>query len=98
MKRKTLWIIGIVVILLISAGAGAFWWMAQQPLYNPGMVRAGQNLRASLTPPAQPDDPDFWQVEPDIRLYHFSEGCRAQCAGCPRRTWFALPGINGRCG
>jgi len=74
MKRKALIIIGIAVILLMAAGAGAFWWMTQQPLYNPGMVRAGENLRAPLTPPTQPDDPDFWQVEDDIRLYHFSEG------------------------
>jgi proline iminopeptidase len=48
--------------------------MTQQPLYQPGMVSAGQNLRAPLTPPAQSGDPDFWQVEKDIRLYHFSQG------------------------
>jgi proline iminopeptidase len=74
MKRKIWMISGIAVILLLAAGAFGFWWMTQQPLYTPGMVRAGQNLNNPLTPPTQPDDPDYWQVEKDIRLYHFSEG------------------------
>jgi proline iminopeptidase len=46
----------------------------QQPLYQPGMVRAGRNLRAPLVPPEQPTDEHFWQVERDIRLYHFADG------------------------
>ena len=74
MKRKILVISGIVLILLLGAGAFGFCWMTQQPLYNPGMVRAGQNLRSPLTPPAGPTDPDYWQVEEVIRLYHFAEG------------------------
>jgi len=74
MKRKILFISGIVVILLLSVGAFGFWWMTQQPLYTPGMVRAEQNLRGPLTPPAQTGDPDYWQVEDDIKLYHFAEG------------------------
>ena len=74
MKRKTLLIILLVVALVIAVGAGGIWWMMQQPLYQPGMVSAGQNLRAPLTPPAQSGDPDYWQVESDIRLYHFSQG------------------------
>jgi proline iminopeptidase len=74
MKRKTILIVVAVIFLVFGAGAGGFWWMTQQPLYQPGMVSAGQNLRAPLTPPAQTGDPDFWQVEPDIQLYHFSQG------------------------
>jgi proline iminopeptidase len=74
MKRKTLLILALVIVLLLGAGVGGFWWMTQQPLYQPGMVRAGQNLRAPLTPPAQSGDPNYWQVEPDIQLYHFSQG------------------------
>ena len=74
MKRKTLMIISLVVVLVLAAGAGGFWWMTQQPLYQPGMVSASQNLRAPLTPPSQSGDPDSWQVEPDIQLYHFSQG------------------------
>jgi proline iminopeptidase len=45
-----------------------------KPLYEPGMVRAGTNLRAPLDPPSQPADPSFWLVEPDIKLYHFAAG------------------------
>jgi len=74
MKRKTLTIVLIIVILLVAAGAAAFWWMTQQPLYQPGMVRSGKNLRSPLAPPAQSGDPDFWQVESDVQLYHFSQG------------------------
>jgi proline iminopeptidase len=74
MKRKTLWIILLVVVLMIAAGAGGFWWMTQQPLYQPGMVSAGKNLRAPLIPPAQSAGSDYWQVEPDIHLYHFAQG------------------------
>ena len=74
MKRKTILITVLVVILLVAAGAGGMWWMIQQPFYQPGIVSAGQNLRSPLIPPAQTGDPDFWQVEPDIQLYHFSQG------------------------
>ncbi len=74
MKRKTLWIVLLVVALIIAVGTSGFWWMTQQPLYQPGMVSAGQNLRSPLTPPAQTGDPDFWQVESDIQLYHFAQG------------------------
>lgn len=73
MKPLWLWIIiGLVVVL--AAGGGWFWWSMQQPLYRPGMVRAGKQLRAPLTPPQQLGDPAFWQVEPDIQLHHFAVG------------------------
>ncbi len=74
MKRKTVWIILFTVVLALAAGAGGFWWLTQQPLYQPGMVSAGQNLRAPLAPPAQSGDPHYWQVESDISLYHFAQG------------------------
>ncbi len=74
MKRKTIFIIGLVLILIVAGAGGAFWWMTQQPLYQPGMVRNGENLRSPLTPPAQSGDVEYWQVESDIRLYHFAEG------------------------
>jgi proline iminopeptidase len=74
MKRKTLLIIALTVFLVIAAGAGGMWWMTQQPLYQPGMVSAGENLRAPLAPPTQTGDPDYWHVESDISLYHFAQG------------------------
>ena len=74
MNRKIILIIVIGFVLLVGAGAAGLWWMMQQPLYNPGMVNNGQNLRYPLTPPAQTGDPNTWQVEPDINLYHFSSG------------------------
>jgi proline iminopeptidase len=74
MKHMKLWIILGIVLIVVVVGAVGFWWMTQQPLYRPGMVRAGKNLRSSITPPAQSTDPDYWQVESDIRLYHFAQG------------------------
>jgi proline iminopeptidase len=74
MKHKTFLIIALTIVLVIAAGVGGFWWMTQRPLYQPGMVSAGQNLRAPLAPPVQSGDPDYWQVETDISLYHFAQG------------------------
>jgi proline iminopeptidase len=72
--KKFLIISAIVLVLAVGGIAGGFWYMSQQPLYTPGMVREEKNLRAPLTPPAQTGDADFWQVEADIRLYHFAQG------------------------
>lgn len=72
--KKVLLIVVAIIILGVTVAAGAFWYMSTQPLYQPGMVRQGKNLRSPLTPPAQTADPDFWQVEADIRLYHFAQG------------------------
>jgi proline iminopeptidase len=72
--KKVALISFVVLVLVVGLAALGFWWMTQQPFYQPGMVRAGQNLQAPLAPPAQKGDPDYWQVEPDIRLYHFSQG------------------------
>jgi proline iminopeptidase len=66
----------LVVILLVAVIGGGLWfWNAmQQPLYEPGMVRGGSNLSASLVPPAQSADADFWTVESNIKLFHFADG------------------------
>jgi proline iminopeptidase len=74
MKLNIILIVLGVVIALVLLAAAAFWWMSQQPLYRPGMVRDGKNLRAPLMPPARAGEADYWQVEPDIRLYHFAQG------------------------
>ena len=74
MSRKIL-IAGVVLLALIIAGGGfAVWQMMNQPLYKPGMVSAGKNLRAPLAPPTQSGEADFWNVEADVKLFHFSAG------------------------
>ncbi len=84
MKRKTILIIIGSIVLIIAILAGGFWYMSTQPLYRPGMVRAGENLGAPLTPPSQPADSETWLVarpgmrggagEPGIELSHFNSG------------------------
>jgi len=65
----------VIAVLALAVAAGLYFLYAmQKPLYQPGMVRAGKNLAASLTPPAQSGDAHFWEVEPGVRLYHFSQG------------------------
>lgn len=75
---KTFVIIGIValVAILVIAGIVIWNWM-QRPLYEPGLVRTGKNLRAPLAPPSPSPDRDLWTVENDIKLYHFAEGTGA---------------------
>jgi proline iminopeptidase len=74
MKRNVL--LGIVggIALVIIIGVGGFWYLSIQPLYRPGMVRRGENLRAPLTPPAQSAGAQTWLVEPGIELAHFAAG------------------------
>jgi proline iminopeptidase len=75
--KKTLIIVGAILailVLLAVAVAAYFWYTMGKPLYEPGMVRAGKNLRAPLKPPDQPGDEPFWALEDDIQLYHFSAG------------------------
>jgi len=64
----------IVLLVLIVVAGGYVWYVMQEPLYEPGLVRAGKNLAASLTPPAQSNDEHFWNVESGIQLYHFAKG------------------------
>jgi len=72
---KKIIIIVVLVLLALIVVAGVFFWYAMgKPLYEPGMVRAGKNLRAPLAPPEQSNDEHFWNVEQDIQLYHSSEG------------------------
>jgi proline iminopeptidase len=69
-------ILGLVVVMLVVIVGGGIWfWNAmQRPLYEPGMVSAGKNLRAPIIPPTQSADKDYWLVENDIRLFHFADG------------------------
>jgi proline iminopeptidase len=73
MKKVIIVVVSVLLVLIVVAGV-FFWYAMGKPLYEPGMVRAGKNLRAPLTPPDQSDDEHFWKVDQDIQLWHFSEG------------------------
>lgn len=72
--KKAILIAGVFLLAVVAAGAVWVWNSMQQPLYLPGMVRAGTNLRSPLAPPPQSGDENFWNVESDIRLHHFASG------------------------
>lgn len=67
-------IIILIIIVLIIAAIFSLMYMMKKPLYKPGMVRDGKNLRAPLSPPEQPANGNYWLVEKDIKLHHFSVG------------------------
>ncbi len=69
MRRKTLYIIG-ALILVLAVVVGGFLYLSMQPLYKPGMV---QEMK-TLAPPAQLTGSKTWLVEPEIELAHFSAG------------------------
>lgn len=72
-KRKKWWLAAAVGVLgLLGLGAGALWFVMNQPLYEPGMVRA--QPATVFAAPAQTSDAPFWDVEPGIRLHHFASG------------------------
>lgn len=73
MKKIIVILISVLIVSVIAGGA-TIWYLMQQPLYEPGMVRAEENLRAPLEPPEQPEDSPMWRVEEDIDLFHFAEG------------------------
>jgi len=54
-------IIGLLV--LVAIGGIAVWWLMGQPLYQPGMVRSGKNLRGPLVPPEQTSKGSYWLHE-----------------------------------
>jgi proline iminopeptidase len=72
--RKTLLIIATIVLSVVAVAGILFWYLTGAPLYTPGMVRAGKNLRGSLSPPRQIGDDSHWLVEDDIRLFRTSQG------------------------
>ncbi len=73
--NRTIWIVfGIVVFVGVVGSVWYFWNMTTQPLYQPGSLQNGKYLSGSLEPPEQLATENFWQVEPDIQLHHFSEG------------------------
>ncbi|MBM4422932.1 MAG: hypothetical protein FJ030_06000 [Chloroflexi bacterium] len=72
MSRRIKITLGAIAIgvVLIAAAAGVLWYVMGQPLYKPGMVRAGENLSAPLAPPPQSSSESLWIVESGIQLHH----------------------------
>ncbi|MCP3928424.1 MAG: alpha/beta fold hydrolase [Bacteroidetes bacterium] len=68
LARKVLIIVFVVLLVLIGIG-WFFFNQMNKPLYIPG------NLAASnIEVPVQKGDSAFWDMEEDIRIYHFSKG------------------------
>jgi proline iminopeptidase len=72
--KTVLVMVAIALFFIVAAVLLFFFYFAGKPLYEPGMVRRGEGLRSSIVPPAQSGVDSFWDVEKDIKLYHFSEG------------------------
>lgn len=75
MKKRVTWsLLAVFLLVLVASVVAWFWQLVSRPLYEPGMVRSGANLRGPLEPPKQSATGSFWQVEPDIRLFRQAEG------------------------
>jgi proline iminopeptidase len=102
--KKPMLITGSIVLALIgivAVSSDPVWGAEYKPLYEPGMVRAEKNVCAPLTPPPQAGDPNFWVVEPDIKLYHFAVGKGRNVLvvhggpGCPHlKPWAGLKALT----
>jgi proline iminopeptidase len=73
MRRKLL-IVFVAVLLLVGVFGFLFWRSMGEPMYTPGMVRSGENLRGPLDPPKQSAEISYWLVEDDIRLFYNTQG------------------------
>jgi proline iminopeptidase len=73
MRNKMLIIAVGGTLLLVFVGL-LFWYLMGAPLYKPGMVRAEKGLRGPLDPPKQTEEPGYWLVEDDVRLYFTTQG------------------------
>lgn len=96
MKKKILLIVGGVLLVALVVGGALAYFMMRAP-YQPGMVRAADDLRDPLTPPAQKAAGAYWQVTRDVRLYHQDRGSGEDVLVIhggpgvpPARTWKGL--------
>jgi proline iminopeptidase len=84
--KLTIVLAAVIVLLLLAAAA---WHWFNSPLYQPGDIRAGKDLREPLAPPSQDAArPGYWRVASDIELFHFEEG-----SGEPILTIHGGPGF-----
>jgi proline iminopeptidase len=70
--KLTILVAAVIVVALLAA---VVWHWFNSPLYRPGDIRAGKDLREPLAPPSQAGArPGYWRVAGDIELFHFEEG------------------------
>ncbi|MCX6636398.1 MAG: alpha/beta hydrolase [Acidobacteria bacterium] len=72
--KKKLVIAGSTLLVLVALAGALAWYYMGKPLYEPGQLATGKDLRASLTPPAQSRDGTGWMVEQGITLHHYVRG------------------------
>lgn len=62
-------VVAVLVVFLFKT------LVMDKPMYRPGMVKAGKNLRSALDPPPQDGVREgFWKVEDDILIHYFASG------------------------
>jgi len=72
--KKRIIVIALLLFVIVVLVVVVLWYFMGNPLYQPGMLQSGRHLRASLTPPAQKGQADFWDIEKDVQLHHFTDG------------------------
>lgn len=66
--------ISVALILFLVVTVAVLYYQAGNPLYEVGMVRKAFPTTIVDVPPTPSSDENSWQVEPGIRLHHFSKG------------------------
>ena len=66
--RNILLTAGVALVILLGI-SWWFWSMMGQPMYQPGALK-----NETVTAPEQTVDTAYWNMEEDIRLFHFYEG------------------------
>jgi proline iminopeptidase len=70
--KLTILVVAVILLVLLAA---LVWHWFNSPLYRPGDIRAGKDLREPLAPPDQAGvRSGYWRVASDIELFHFEEG------------------------
>lgn len=71
-KKTMIYVLSVVILLLLVGGIAIYDWMGKG-MFEPGSVAA--RPASDFAPPREhPSEDSFWQVTPDVKLFHFSEG------------------------
>ncbi len=72
--KKWIKILMIIIAIVAITGAYVVWTMMQAPMYQVGDSRSGKYAPAPEEAPIQTGQDNYWDMEEDISLYHFSQG------------------------